>query len=134
MQLANKLKKDIFKDYQYFKSLSPKYRLLSGELMKKPYEYSLVVEAVSEAYKMLGRKDDGYQYVVKSLEPIDEQYDNIIKDIQQLGKEKSYIKWMIYRMLCLFYKFLFNVMKSYDSTYEEEKLSKIQNDLIRYTE
>ena len=132
--MANKLKKDIFKDYQYFKSLSPKYRLLSGELMKKPYEYSLVVEAVSEAYKMLGRKDDGYQYVVKSLEPIDKQYDNIIKDIQQLGKEKSYMKMDDIQNVMSFYKFLFNVMKPYDSTYEEEKLSKIQNDLIRYTE
>ena len=134
LQLANKLKKDIFKDYQYFRSLSPKYRLLSGELMKKPYEYSLVVEAVSEAYKMLGRKDDGYQYVVKSLEPIDKQYDNIIKDIQQLGREKSYMKMDDIQNVMPFYKFLFNVMKPYDSTYEEEKLSKIQNDLIRYTE
>ena len=56
----------------------------------KPMEYSLVIAAVSDAYNRIGQKDKGYNYLVKSIEPIDQRFNAFAKDLQAMGKEKAF--------------------------------------------
>ena len=51
-------------------------------MISQPILYSLVTGAVSDAYKKIVQKDKGYNYLLKSIEPIDKRFKNFISDLQ----------------------------------------------------
>ena len=65
LKLAEQLKRDIFEEYDYYLSLS-KYeqRYVKKQMNAQPILYSLVTGAVSDAYKKIGQKDKGYNYLL----------------------------------------------------------------------
>lgn len=71
---------------------------------------------------------------MKSIEPIDKRYENFIKDLEQMGKEKAMREADNIQKIAPFYQFLFEVMKPYDSTYQEEKLNQITNQIMKVTQ
>ena len=89
----------------------------------QPILYSIVVGSVSNAYKKIGKEDKAYDYLVKSITPIDKRFNNFIKDLDALGKEKAYDEAENVKKITPFYSYLFEVMKPYDSTYANEKRS-----------
>ncbi|MDN5480815.1 MAG: DUF2723 domain-containing protein, partial [Chryseobacterium sp.] len=90
LQLAEILKKEIFEEYDYYLSLSPAFQKQSARQMRvKPMEYSLVVSAVTDAYKKLGQNEKAYNYLIKSIEPVDKKFNIFITALQQMGKEKA---------------------------------------------
>ena len=135
LKLADELKKGIFEEYDYYASLSPyEQRFVSRQMRKKPVEYSLVTAAVSDAYKKVGQKEKGYDYLVKSLEPIDKRFNAFVKDLQQMGKEKAIEKADGVQKITPFYTYLFDVMNPYDSTYAKEKEEQITTAVIKATQ
>lgn len=135
LKLAESLKGEIFKEYDYYAGLSAYEQKFAGKTLRsKPFEYSLVVGAVVDAYKKMGKEDKGYQYLVKSIEPIDKRYENFIKDLEQMGKERAMREADNIQKIAPFYQFLFEVMKPYDSTYQEEKLNQITNQIMKVTQ
>lgn len=135
LKLAEDLKKEIFEEYDYYLTLSPKLQLYSARQMKtKPMEYSLVVGAVSDAYNKIGQKDKGYQYLVNSLNVIDKRFNEFVKDLQEMGKERAFKKVDEAQKVTSFYSYLFDVMKDYDTTYEAEKMEQISDQLMRVTQ
>ncbi|MDO4225331.1 MAG: DUF2723 domain-containing protein, partial [Bergeyella zoohelcum] len=135
IQLAEELKKGIFEEYDYYLTLSPsEQRFVNRQMRLKPAEYSLVVRAVSDAYIKLGKKDKGYDYLVKSLQPLDKRYNAFIKQLQAMGKEKAYNEADKIQDIVPFYHYIFDVMKPYDSTYGEEKLKQIEQQLMKLTQ
>ena len=89
--MAEELKKDIFKEYDYYLSLDKKeQRFVKKQMATQPVLYSLVVGAVCDAYNKVGQKDKGYNYLVKSIEPIDKRFKTFVGDLKMLGKEKAY--------------------------------------------
>ncbi|MDO5615650.1 MAG: DUF2723 domain-containing protein, partial [Cruoricaptor ignavus] len=135
LKLAEELKKGIFEEYDYYANLSPQEQKFVGRQMRiKPMEYSLVVGAVTEAYDKLGEKEKGYDYAIKSLEPLDKRYNTFIKDLQTMGKEKAYNEADKIQKIVPFYHYIFDVMKPYDSTYGDEKLKQIESQLIQATQ
>ncbi|KMQ71526.1 glycosyltransferase family 117 protein [Chryseobacterium koreense] len=135
LQLAEQLKKDIFTEYDYYTGLSNRQQKFVGRAMRtKPVEYSLVVAAVSDAYNKIGQKDKGYSYLVKSLEIIDKRFDNFIKDLQIMGKEKAYKNADKVQLISPFYTYLFDVMNPYDSTYAKEKQAQMTDAMMKATQ
>lgn len=135
LKLAEDLKKGIFTEYDYYTSLSPyEQRFVSRQMRTKPMEYSLVVGAVSDAYNKVGQKEKGYNYLVKSIEPIDKKFNRFIQDLQTLGKEKAYDRAEQVQKITPFYTYLFDVMNPYDSTYAEEKETQITNAILKVTQ
>ena len=135
LKLAEALKKGIFEEYDYYLSLSPEDQRFAGKQMRtKPLEYSMVISAVSNAYDKLGQKNKGYDYVVKSLEPLDKRYNTFIKDLESMGKEKAFNEADKIQNIVPFYHYIFDVMKPYDSTYGQEKLNQIQNQIMKVTQ
>ena len=135
LKLAEELKKGIFEEYDYYASLSPnEQRFVGRQMRKKPVEYSLVTAAVSDAYDKIGQKDKGYDYLVKSLQPIDSRFNNFIKALQTMGKEKAYNEVENVQKITPFYTYLFDVMTPYDSTYAKEKEEQITNAIIKATQ
>lgn len=135
LQLAENLKKDIFQEYDYYAKLSPMEQKFAGRTLKtKPFEYSLVVGAVVDAYKKNGQEEKGYQYLIKSIEPIDKKYNIFIKDLEQMGKEKANREVDNIQKITPFYQYLFEVMKPFDSTYEEEKMNQITTQIMKITQ
>ncbi len=135
LQLAEKLKKAIFEEYDYYKSLPESdQRFLGKQLRTKPMEYSLVVSAVSDAYEKIGQKEKAYDYLVKSIEPIDKRFNEFIENLKQLGKEKAMKESEKVEKIAPFYQYLFDVMQPYDSTYTAEKQSQITNAIIKATQ
>jgi hypothetical protein len=135
LKLANELKKNIFKEYDYYQSLTPKeQQFVKREMRTKPMEYSLVVSAVSDAYEKLGQKQKAYDYIVNSITPIDKRFNEFIKDLEMVGKEKAMKKSEDVQAITPFYQYLFDVMDPYDSTYSKEKESQITNAVIRVTQ
>lgn len=126
LKLAEELKKGIFEEYDYYTTLSASDQKYAGRQMRaKPMEYSLVVAAVTDAYKKIGQKDKGYDYLVKSLDVIDKRLNAFLTDLKQMGKEKAYKETDKVQIITPFYTYLFDVMKPYDSTYGEEKEAQI---------
>ena len=135
LKLADELKKSIFKEYDYYQSLSPQeQKFVKREMRTKPMEYSLVVSAVSDAYEKIGKKDKAYDYIVKSISPIDKRFNDFIKDLDMLGKEKAMEESEKVQAITPFYQYLFDVMEPFDSTYSKEKESQITNAVIKATQ
>ncbi|MEC5395532.1 glycosyltransferase family 117 protein [Bergeyella sp. RCAD1439] len=135
LKLAEELKKGIFAEYDYYRGLSLREQRFAGRQMKtKPMEYALVVGAVADAYEKLGAKSKGYAYVVRSLEPLDKRYNDFIKNLQAMGKEKAYGEVDKIQNIVPFYHYIFDVMKPYDSTYGDEKLKQIESQLMKVTQ
>jgi hypothetical protein len=135
LKLADELKKGIFTEYDYYASLSPQEQKYLGRQMRtKPMEYSIVVGAVADAYKKIGNPTKGYDYLVKSIQPIDKRFNTFIKDLKEMGKEKAMDKSQDVQKITPFYQYMFEIMKPYDSTYTNEKLDQISNDLIKATQ
>ncbi len=135
LKLANELKKGIFEEYDYYSSLpADDQRFLGRQMRTKPMEYSLVVAAVSDAYEKLGQKNKAYDYLVKSIEPLDKRFNSFIKNLEQMGKEKAYKESDNVQKITPFYTYIFDLMNPYDSTYAAEKESQITNAIIRATQ
>ncbi len=135
LQLAEKLKKGIFDEYDYYTRLSPKFQIYAGRQMKtKPMEYSLIVGAVSDAYNKIGQKEKAYAYLVNSLNVIDKRFNGFIKDLHEMGKEKAFKKADDVQQVTSFYSYLFDIMKDYDTTYEAEKMDQITKQLMKATQ
>ena len=135
LKLAEELKKDIFKEYDYYLSLDKKeQRFVKKQMATQPVLYSLVVGAVCDAYNKVGQKDKGYNYLVKSIEPIDKRFKTFVGDLKMLGKEKAYKEAENVRTVTPFYTYLFEIMNPYDSTYAKEKESQITTQIMQATE
>lgn len=135
LKLAEELKKGIFEEYDYYSRLSAREQMfVSRQMRTKPMEYSLVVGAVSDAYDRLGKRDKGYNYVVKSIEPIDKRFNGFVKNLEIMGKEKAYKESEKVQKITPFYTYLFDIMNPYDSTYSQEKETQITNAVIRATQ
>ncbi|KXH84388.1 glycosyltransferase family 117 protein [Chryseobacterium kwangjuense] len=135
LELAEILKKGIFEEYDYYLSLAPADQNFAKRQMRaKPMEYSLVVAAVTDAYKKLGQNEKAYSYLVKSIEPIDKKFNAFIKDLQQMGKEKARDESENVQKITPFYQYLFDVMEPYDSTYSKEKENQITTAIIKVTQ
>lgn len=135
LDLANAAIKNILTEYDYFMSQTPEdQKFLMKQIRIKPVEYSLVVSAVTGAYDSLGKKDKGYAYLVKALEPIDKRFNVMVKDLKMMGKEKALENADVVQKVTPFYQYLFDVMHPYDSTYAKEKEAQITNAVIRATQ
>ncbi len=135
LKLASELQTNILKEYDYYASLSAEEQRFAGRQMRtKPMEYSLVVGAVTDAYAKTGQKDKAYNYILQSLNPIDKKYNIFIKNLQQMGKEKALDESDNIQKIAPFYQYLFQIMKPYDSTYANEKMDQITNQIIRATQ
>ncbi|RMZ58263.1 DUF2723 domain-containing protein [Chryseobacterium nematophagum] len=135
LKLAEILKKGIFDEYDYYLSLSPQeQRYLKRQMRSKPMEYSLVVSAVTDAYKRIDQKDKAYAYLVQSIEPIDKKFNGFVKDLQQMGKEKAMSESEKVQTITPFYQYLFDIMEPFDSTYSKEKEDQITNAIIKATQ
>ena len=132
LKLAEDMKKGIFEEYDYYSKLSPNEQRFIGKAMRtKPVEYSLVVAAVSDGYDKIGQKNKGYDYLVKSLEPIDKRFNNFVKELKAMGKEKAYKESENVQKITPFYTYLFDVMNPYDSTYAKEKEAQITDAIMK---
>ena len=135
LKLAEELKKEIFVEYDYYASLSPsEQRFVARQMRTKPLEYSLVIAAVSDAFKKVGKNGKGYSYLVKSIEPIDKRFQNFVKDLQAMGKEKAFKESEKVQKITPFYTYLFDVMEPYDSTYAKEKEDQITSAILKATQ
>ena len=135
LKLAEELKKGIFTEYDYYSNLSPNEQRFVGKQMRtKPVEYSLVVAAVSDGYAKTGQKEKAYDYLVKSLEPIDKRFNTFVKDLQTMGKEKAFKESEKVQKITPFYTYLFDVINPYDSTYSKEKEAQITNEIMKATQ
>lgn len=135
LQLAETLKKGIFEEYEYYSNLSAEEQRFVGRQMRtKPMEYSLVVGAVTDAYNRIGQNQKGYNYLVKSIEPVDKIFNTFIQQLTVMGKEKAYKESEKVQKITPFYTYLFDVMQPYDSTYSKEKENQITNAIIKATQ
>ena len=135
LKLAEELKKEIFVEYDYYSKLSAnEQRYVAKQMRTKPVEYSLVVAAVTDAYEKIGQDEKGYNYLVKSIEPVDKRFNDFVKNLQTMGKEKSIQESENVQKLTPFYTYLFDVMEPYDSTYSKEKEDQITNAIIKATQ
>lgn len=132
LQLADELKKSILQEYDYYRSLpSERQKYLGKKMRTKAMEYSMVVAAISDGYNKSGQKNKGYDYLVKSIEPIDKRFNQQIKDLEEMGKEKAMPKSQDIQKITPFYSDLFDVMEPYDSTYAKEKEDQIMKAVMR---
>ncbi|WP_300672633.1 DUF2723 domain-containing protein [Soonwooa sp.] len=132
LKMADAIKKDIFKEYDYYLSLSPEFQMYSARQMNaKPMEYAYLVNSISDAYRLIGQKDKGYQYTVNAISVIDKRFDNFIKELQMLGKEKAYNKLDQSHNITNFYQYLFDVTNKYDTTYASEKEEQVTRALMK---
>ena len=135
LKLAEELKKGIFVEYDYYANLpAAEQRFVSRQMRTKPMEYSLVVGAVSDAYDKIGQGEKGYAYLVKSIEPIDGRFNNFVKDLKEMGKEKAFKQSENVQKITPFYTYLFDVMNPYDSTYAKEKENQITDAIMKATQ
>lgn len=135
LKLAETLKKGIFEEYDYYLSLTPyEQQFVRRQMRTKPMEYSLVVSGVTDAYVKIGQKDKAYNYLVKSIEPIDKKFNGFVKDLQQMGKEKAMKESENVQKITPFYQYLFDVMQPFDSTYSKEKEEQITTSIIKATQ
>lgn len=135
LELAETLKKGIFNEYDYYLSLSPKFRAAARRQMRsKPMEYALVVSAVTEAYRRLGKNEVAQAYLLTSMEPVDRKFNVFISGLQQMSKEKAMKESEKVQQITPFYQYLFNVMEPFDSTYSKKKEEQITAAIIKATQ
>lgn len=135
LEIADRLKKNILAEYDYYNSLSPRdQRLEKSPMTVQPLLYSLVVSSVTDAYKKIGKKDKAYDYLVSSIKTIDVRFDKFIKHLKTLDKEQAYHESENVQKITPFYQYLFQVMDNYDTTYAKDKSAEITNAVIRATE
>ena len=135
LALAEQIKEGIFEEYDYYMSMDKdQQRFASRQLRSKPFEYSMVVAAVSDAYRKMGRLDKGYDYTIRSMEPLDKRYRKLISDLQAMGKQKAYGQTGQVENIVPFYHYLIEVVNPYDSTFGPEKLKQIETELIQVTQ
>ncbi|MEG0927213.1 DUF2723 domain-containing protein [Chryseobacterium sp.] len=135
IQLAEKLKREIFDEYDYYLKLSPEFQAASRRQMRsKPMEYALVISAVTEGYRTLGQNEKAYAYLLKSVQPIDQKFNVFVKNLQQMGKEKAMKESENIQQITPFYQYLFDVMKPFDSNYSKKKEEQITTAMIRATQ
>jgi hypothetical protein len=107
---------------------------LRRQIRTKPMEYSLVISAVTDAYTRIGQKEKAYDYLVKSIEPIDKKFNTFIENLKEMGKEKAMNESEQVQKITPFYQYLFDIMEPFDSTYSKEKESQITNTIIKATQ
>jgi len=135
LKLAEVLKKGIFEEYDYYMSLSKADQsYLRRQIRTKPMEYSLVVSAVTDAYTKIGKKDKAYDYLVKSIEPIDKKFNTFVENLKEMGKEKAMNESEQVQKITPFYQYLFDIMEPFDSTYSKEKENQITTSIIKATQ
>ncbi|PWN66172.1 glycosyltransferase family 117 protein [Chryseobacterium oncorhynchi] len=135
IQLAEKLKKEIFNEYDYYLKLSPAFQAAARRQMRsKPMEYALVISAVTEGYRRLGQNEKAHAYLLKSVEPIDQKFNVFVKSLQQMDKEKAMKESENVQQITPFYQYLFDVMKPFDSAYSKKKEEQITTAMIRATQ
>jgi hypothetical protein len=135
LELAETLKKGIFNEYDYYLSLSPKFRAAARSQMRsKPMEYALVVSAVTEVYRRLGKNEVAQAYLLTSMEPVDRKFNVFISGLQQMSKEKAMKESEKVQQITPFYQYLFNVMEPFDSTYSKKKEEQITAAIIKATQ
>ena len=134
--LAEKLKKDILKEYDYYIGLSPyEQQFVTKQKMTQARLYSMVVNSVVSAYQKMGEKDKAYQYLVESIDVVDKRFDNLIKNLEAMGRGKAYNEAQNVQIKIVpLYHYLFEVMKPFDSTYEQEKIKYIEKQIIRVSQ
>ena len=71
---------------------------------------------------------------MKSIEPIDKRFQNFVKDLQAMGKEKAFKESEKVQKITPFYTYLFDVMEPYDSTYAKEKEDQITSAIMKATQ
>ena len=134
LQLAEQLKKDIFQEYDYYASLSPyEQRFVRKQMGSQPILYSIVVKAVSDGYKKIGQKEKGYDYIVKSLVPIDKRFKEFVESLKEMGKEKAYKEAENAQKITPFYTYMNEVIKPYDSTFGKEKEAEVMRQVMEAT-
>jgi tetratricopeptide (TPR) repeat protein len=135
LKLAEVLKKGIFEEYDYYMSLSKSDQsYLRRQIRTKPMEYSLVISAVTDAYTRIGQKEKAYDYLVKSIEPIDKKFNTFVEGLKEMGKEKAMNESEEVQKITPFYQYLFDIMEPFDSTYSKEKETQITNAIIKATQ
>lgn len=135
LDIAEQLKKSIFKEYDYYTQLSPyEQQFVRRAMTTQPYLYSMVVQSVVNGYKKTGKRDKAYEYLTQSISTIDKRFNTFIKDLQTMDKEKAFDEATNIQKITPFYQYLFEVMKPFDSTYEKEKMQQIEVQLIKATE
>ncbi|WP_267402979.1 MULTISPECIES: DUF2723 domain-containing protein [unclassified Chryseobacterium] len=135
LELAEVLKKGIFEEYDYYASLKPsEQRYLRRAMGVKPMEYSMVVKAVTDAYTQIGQKNKAYDYLVRSIEPIDKKFNTFVGNLKEMGKEKAIKESENVQKITPFYQYLFDVMEPFDSTYSKEKEEQITTSIIKATQ
>ncbi|MGE8434298.1 glycosyltransferase family 117 protein [Chryseobacterium joostei] len=135
IQLAEKLKKGIFDEYDYYLKLSPSFQAAARKQMRtKPMEYALVISAVTEGYRRLGQNEKAHAYLLKSVEPIDQKFNVFIKSLKQMDKGKAIKESENVQQITPFYQYLFDVMKPFDSAYSKKKEEQITTAMIRATQ
>ncbi|MFP3834529.1 DUF2723 domain-containing protein [Chryseobacterium sp. SIMBA_028] len=135
IQLAEKLKKEIFEEYDYYLKLSSEFQAAARRQMRsKPMEYALVISAVTEGYRRLGQNEKAHAYLLKSVESIDQKFNVFVKSLQQMDKEKAMKESENVQQITPFYQYLFDVMKPFDSNYSKKKEEQITTAMIRATQ
>lgn len=135
LQLAEVLKKGIFEEYDYYLGLTPyEQQFVRRQMRTKPMEYSLVVSAVTDAYTKIGQKDKAYNYLVKSIDPIDKKFNRFVENLKEMGKEKAMKESENVQKITPFYQYLFDIMQPFDSTYSKEKEEQITTSIIKATQ
>ncbi|MET3535335.1 glycosyltransferase family 117 protein [Chryseobacterium limigenitum] len=135
LQLAEVLKKGIFEEYDYYLGLTPyEQQFVRKQMRTKPMEYSLVVSAVTDAYTKIGQKDKAYDYLVRSIDPIDKKFNRFVENLKEMGKEKAMKESENVQKITPFYQYLFDIMQPFDSTYSKEKEEQITTSIIKATQ
>lgn len=135
LELADQMKKEVFKYYDYYQSLTPaEQKTVQSDMGAQPYYYSMIVGAVSDGYSKLGKKDKALDYIIASLQPIDKRYNAFVNRLKMLGKEKAFKESGGIKKITPFYQAMFDVMKPYDSMYGQEKMSQITTQMVQLTQ
>jgi len=133
LEIAENLKKAIFEEYDFYLTLNPaEQRNIGRQMRSKPAEYSLVVTAVTDAYRKLGQNQKAYNYLLKSMEPIDRKFNAFVKKAQSMGKNKA--KNEIEenaQKITSYYSYLMDVIEPIDSNFARQKEEQINNQLIK---
>ena len=133
-KLAEQLKKSILKEYDYYTQLTPnEQKLVRRAMATQPYLYSMIVQSVVNGYKKIGKKEKAYEFLIKSINTIDQRYSSLIKDLEMLNGDSAFIKAEEVQYITPFYQYLFEVMRPFDSTYEVEKMQQIESQIIKAT-
>lgn len=134
LDLAEELKKGIFKEYDYYTSLSKENQsYLQRPMAMKPFEYSLIISSVVKAYETLGQKDKAYGYLTNSINSVDKRFQSFIQKLKGMEDSEAYRKADDVKHIMPFYEYIFEVMKPYDTTFADEKRNQIEAEIIRAT-